>query len=452
MRTPTQRRRPELTVTEAGPPADDTKAGQAGPRVPYLPWLVAALAWNAVTMVVGWAALGALISVSWLTAVHLPPAEVFGTIGQAWLSVHGATVVLGGVTLRMVPLGFAALLCLGCALAAHHAAHQYGRPAGGGRRAGLRAWSLVVAASVAGYALPGLLVAGVVAAPAQIAGALPGLILLPLAGAVPGALAGFGLRPLQGRVWWIARLPASIGTGLAILALTSVAALTVAVVAHWPTVSAVGDLLRPDAVGAVTLVLIQAAYLPNLLLSAGSFALGAGVRLGADAVLAPGLSTAAALPALPVFGAVPVVSAPADWAWLAGGVLAGVAAGVWLLRTAPAPSAAQTTPSALRAAAWRAGLAGMGAGVCWVAASWIAVGDLGAARLAGIGPRFPDLCWWGTLVPAASAALAGVVTTAWRRRRILGAAASEPADATSPDQPASLWSEQTPTRDDEATR
>ena len=54
--------------------------------------------------------LGALISVSWLTAVHIGPADVFATVGQAWLGLHGAPAVLGGATVRMVPLGLAGLV------------------------------------------------------------------------------------------------------------------------------------------------------------------------------------------------------------------------------------------------------------------------------------------------------------------------------------------------------
>lgn len=442
MLTPTERRSTDLVVTSAPTPDEDAVA--ARPPVSYLPWLMAALAWSAAVMVLGWVALGALISVSWLTAVHIGPADVFATVGQAWLGLHGAPAVLGGATVRMVPLGLAGLVAAGCAASAHHAAQQYG-PLSETPRGAARAWGSVVGACVAGYAAPGLLVAGVVGATAQVGAALPGLILIPLAGASVGALLGFGLRVPDRAPWWVRRLPAAAGAGLAVLALVAAVALGVALVVSWSDVIAIAQSLGPDAVGAVMLVLVHLAYLPTMLLWAGSFVLGAGLHLGAGAMIAPGVVEAGVLPALPAFGAIPVASTAADWAWLAGGVLAGVVSGVWMMRGAPtesgepddagsslatsapatddAPAAGEPVASTGSARArplllvsGYGALAGVASGLIWVLASWLAVGDLGVERLTGLGPRFPDLLWWGTGPLAAAGAVAALATSFWRAR------------------------------------
>ncbi len=412
MPAPTEHTFTDLVVTTA--PTPDERAASARPRVPYLPWLVAALAWCAATMVLGWVAVGALISVSWLTAVHIGPVEVFATMGQGWLALHGALASLGGANIRMVPLGLAGLVATGCAASAHHAAQLYGPPAEDGARAAARAWGSVVGVSVAGYAAPGLLVAGVVGTNAQVGGALPGLLAIPLVGASVGALLGFGLRVPEGAPWWVRRLPAAAGAGLATLTLGAVLALSVALVVSWSDVIAVGQSLGPDAVGVVTLVLVHLAYLPNMVLWAGSFALGAGIDLGAGAMIAPGVVEAGVLPAVPVFGAIPVVSPLADWAWAAVGVLAGAASGFWLVRGAPVEDGGRVR--ALLLAGGRGALAGLASGAVWVLASWSAVGDLGVGRLTGLGPRFPDLLWWGTLPLAASGAVVALAVTLWRSR------------------------------------
>jgi len=81
-----------------------------------------------------------------------------------------------------------------------------------------------------------------------------------------------------------------------------------------------------------------------------------------------------------------------------------------------------------------AGAAALASGVVWTAASWLARGDLGAGRLVGLGPRFPELLLYGTLPVAAGGALTGLAYTALarraRRKREAAGAASEPSEDT----------------------
>lgn len=405
MRAPLDPRHPTVNLTVASPSEPQV---EEHPRIPFLPWLVAALAWTAAVPALGWVVVGALASVSWLTAAHTPAAQVFGTIGQSWLALHGTPATLGGATIRLTPLGFTLLLVIGCALTAHHAAAQYELGAGAPAKRWGIAWASVVGVCVATYVLVGGVIAAIVGSPAQLAQAVPGLVLVPLVGATAGALLALETDPLAGLPDWARRLPRAVGLGVGVLALGSLAALGVALVAHWPQVVALHESLAPDAVGAVVLALVQLAYLPNLLAWAGAFVLGAGVSLGADGLVAPGVAEPTLLPAVPVLGAVPSVPGVADWAWLVVGVAAAAASAWWLLRG--------SEPNWVTGL-WQGAVAGVSPGVVWVLASWFAGGDLGAEQLAGVGPRYPDLLLWGTLPLAAAGALYGVGRWLWLSRR-----------------------------------
>lgn len=405
MRTPLDPRRTTVSLTVASPsepPVDDHQ------RIPFLPWLVAALAWTAAVPVLGWVLVGALVSVSWVTAAHTPAAQVLGTIGQAWLALHGAPATLGGATIRLVPLGLTLLLVAGSAVAAHHAAGQFEVDERAPARRWVVAWASVTGACVGAYVLVGGVIAAIVGSPTQLGQAVPGLLLVPLLGAAVGALLGLDVDPLADMPGWVRRLPRALGLGLAALAAGSLTALVVALVAHWPQVAALHESLAPDAVGTVVLTLVQLAYLPNLLAWAGAFVLGAGVTLGAEGLVAPGVAEPTLLPAVPVLGAVPSVPGVADWTWLVVGVAAAAASAWWLLRG--------SEPGWLTGL-WQGAVAGVAPGVVWVVASWFAGGDLGTEQLAGMGPRYPDLLLWGTLPLAAAGALYGVVRWLWLSRR-----------------------------------
>lgn len=414
MRTPLEPRRPTVSLTVASPSEPATPDHS---RIPYVPWLLAALAWTAAVAASGWVVVGALVSVSWITAPHVPAAEVLNAIGQGWLALHGVPVVLGGATLRMLPLGLTLLLVVGCAFAAHHAAGQYRMPEPAGGRQHALAWASVVAACVGSYVLVGGVLAVVVGTPAQFGQAVPGLVAVPLLGAGIGAVLGLGVDLLAGRPDWLRRLPRAAGLGSAVIGLGALAALVVALVAHWPRVVALHEGLEPDAVGAVVLTLVQLAYLPNLLAWSASFVLGAGVDLGVGGSVAPGAVDPVLLPAVPVLGAVPSTPGAGDWAWLVVGVLAGGASAWWLLRG----SAPQWLPGL-----WQGALAGLAPGLLWTLAAWFARGDLGADLLVGFGPRYPDLLLWGTLPLAAAGAVWGVGRALWLARRATPAPVEEP--------------------------
>ncbi len=405
MRTPLDPRRSPVSLTVASPSEPEPAADS---RIPYLPWLVAAVVWTAAAAVLGWVLVGLLASVSWLTAVHLPAADVIATIGQGWLALHGTPATLGGVSLHLVPLGLAALVAAGCALAAHHAAGQYDLAPDAPLRTRALAWASVTGACVGAYLVVGFVLAAILGGPGQLVGAVPGLILLPLVGAGVGALVGLPMDLLAGLPAWVRRLPRAVALGVGVLAAGATLALVVALVAHGDQVAALHASLEPDAVGSVVLTLVQLAYLPNLLAWAGSFVLGAGVSLGGGGVVAPGVVVPSVLPAIPVLGAVPSTPGVADWAWLLVGVAAAAASACWLLRG--------TEPVWLTHL-WQGALAGVLPGVAWVLLAALSGGDLGTDVLVGLGARLPELMLWGTLPLALAGALYGVGRALWLSRR-----------------------------------
>ncbi len=405
MRTPQDLRHGTVSLTVASPSEPQT---DDQPSTPYVPWLLAALVWTAAVAVLGWVVVGALAGVSWLTAAHTPAADVVATIGQGWLALHGVPATLGGATIRMVPLGLSLMLVAGCAFAAHHAGGQYPLPEDAARSQRWLAGAAVLGTCVGAYVLIGAILAVVVGSPAQFGQAVPGLLLVPLLGALPGALAGVGVGWPAATPPWVRRLPRALGLGVLVLLVGALAALVVALVAHGERVAALHEALEPDAAGTVILTLVQAAYLPNLLAWAGAFVLGAGVTLGQEGLVAPGVAEPVLLPAVPVLGAVPSVPGVADWAWLVVGPVAGLVAAWWLLRG--------STSTAL-VGLWQGAVAGVLPGVVWVAASWFARGDLGTQVMAGFGPRYPELLLWGTLPLAAAGALFGLGRALWLARR-----------------------------------
>ena len=109
---------------------------------------------------------------------------------------------------------------------------------------------------------------------------------------------------------------------------------------HLGEYRAVDQSLAPGAVGAVLLLLAQAAYVPNAVAWAISFMLGPGFAFGAGTVIAPTGSVLGSLPAFPMLAALPpgvrpAVPAAASVAVLLMPYLAGAFGGLLTTRAAP---------------------------------------------------------------------------------------------------------------------
>lgn len=405
MRTPGE---PSTDVSLTVARAEEAAALRPKPRWTYLPWPVAALVWTLAAAAAGWIISAALPVAAWVAAARTPAMAVVDATGQMWLAAHGATAQLGGVMIGLPPLGMTLLAIAACGAAARHAAEQVVAPPDIALPLRWRSAAAVVGVCVATYTVAAVIASPIVGTSEQAVAAVAGAFVVSLLGSVIGAMVGLELDPWQLTPAWLARLPRAVGAGTAMLAAGSTLALIMAFVSHWTQVQHLHDSLGANGVGAAVLIAVQLAYAPTAVLWAGSFVLGAGIRLGPDGLLAPGRATVGTLPAIPAFGALPTTSGPQDWAWLTVGVLAGLAAGAVMVR--------RTTPTLLQAA-WRGALSGLAAGALWAVASWFATGDLGARALVGLGPRFPDLWWLATLPLAAAGACGGLIVVAWRRVR-----------------------------------
>lgn len=374
----------------------------------YLPWPVAAVLWTLGAAATAWLMSAVLPVAAWVAAARTPALAVFDATGQTWLAVHGASARFGGVVIDLMPLGITAVVIAACAAAAHHAADQCILEPDVDSATRWKCVAAVAGTCIATYGIAALIIAPIVGGADQIGPAVAGAFGVAVLGAVPGAAIGLDADPFTSAPAWVARIPRAIGAGLGVVALGSALALLVAFVAHWSRVQEVQATLGIDGFGTIIVTLVQGAFAPTMVLWAGAFVLGAGLTLGQGALLAPGHVEVGALPALPVFGALPHTSSPADWAWLIVGVSAGIAAGVVMVR--------RSEPTWFEAS-WRGALAGGLAGAVWSAASWFAVGDLGTQALVGLGPRFPEL-WLFTIGPLALAGgLGGVALLCIRRIR-----------------------------------
>ena len=277
-----------------------------------LSWLLVAV--PAIATYVATASAPELGSAGWLEAARVGTA--------AWLLGHGASFTLAELTIAVIPLGVTLV--------------SAGLLAASVRRARLGSWATGVFAAV-GYLV--LTTAFVAFAAMPGAGrALLGAAVVTLAGLA------LGLRGVPAPGWWTrgkARLPAwvsdAVGLGwriaLAHLALAAVATVWL-VASGFEAIREVHDQLGPDAVSGVVLVLAQLLVLPNVVLWVAAYLLGPGFAVGADTVFSPSGIEAGPVPLVPVLAALPDPEGLLGQLPVLGltGVLAGLVAGVWMLR------------------------------------------------------------------------------------------------------------------------
>lgn len=293
-----------------------------------------------------------------------------------WLLGHGGSVRTAGATVSLVPLGLTAVVFFAAYASARRSAHAT-RAAWGAATLGHLAVVVVV-----------LLIAG----PAGPLGAGPWSVLRLVAGTVlvAGAALGAGtvgwrrVREVSRPVWsW---LPPGVRRGLTagVLAVALLVGVAAVVAGSWVVAgrAAAGDVvagLGVDVFGGVLLAVAQTAVAPNLVLWVLAWVAGPGFAVGAGTSFAPAEVVSGPLPALPLFGALPVDGGgggPARWVPLVV-VVAGAVAGWWLHR-AGSGTRAWDAPVTVACA-------GVGAGALAAALSAVAGGAVGPGRLTVVG-------------------------------------------------------------------
>ncbi len=176
---------------------------------------------------------------------------------------------------------------------------------------------------------------------------------------------------------------------------------------HGGQVDELWGALGTDPVGAVLLLLLCVALLPNAALWAATYAVGPGFAVGAGTSVAPTGVVIGAVPAVPLLGALPgagVAPGVSLFALLLP-VLAGVTTGVLVARQ----HSVSGDPAKL---AGLAGAAGAMAGiVLGVLATWSS-GSLGGGRMVDLGPSGAPV---GLVAALEMAVVAAAVAWEWSR-------------------------------------
>ncbi len=363
----------------------------AEPRVFPWPWYAVAILGTIAAVAAGWLMLAGATALGWLTS---PDAELNASLFLATdilLLAHGVPVMVGEQLVTLIPLGLTLILIVLAqpvaglaarqAIGALNTAEDTGRIWVDGESVVLR-----VAGTIA--ATHGILVAGLTAALDAPGGILTGLLGGVVLGAVSGlwgASRALGFDPRRTWPAWLRSVPSAMGYGLLVCLAGGVVVLSVALIAHREGILLIHEALNPGIAGTILLVLIQLLYLPNLILWATSWALGAGVTLGDESLLSMSVTDVGFLPSIPVLGAVgePGLAGGAMFWWLVVGVAAGLIAALIVVLARPR---ARFDETALVGA-----LSGVATGLLATLLCSLASGGLGEERLAHFGATIDQL-------------------------------------------------------------
>jgi hypothetical protein len=381
---PTERRRLVLEATEA---ATEVRRADVDP----VSWPVAAVVGGLCTAAVGWLVVTGLVVCGWLTgaASELPAAMELGT--RLWLLASGVPVPVAGLDVSLVPWGATAL--------AAAMLHRFGGYAVRRATSDVGPFGVALVVTLAWF-LPVLSVAVFLGEPWRAPGRWACVVLVLLLAAWSGAAHRLG-RPV-GASWPVVLqgLPRAVVGAQAVLLLAGAGVLVTGLLRGWDRVVALNDALQPGVLGTVLLVGVQAAVLPNALVWAGSYALGAGFSVGTGSVVAPAATSLGVLPGLPLLGALPAAGPGSTlqlW-WLVSGAVAGAVAAVLAVRAAG--------PRRFDATTLLGGLAGVAAALVFTGLAWTTSGDLGSLRLTDLGPRLLPLL----VMSATTLGLSGMLT------------------------------------------
>lgn len=399
--------RVDLQVTT---PADAETDPGPGPFASIVsPWILAAAVGTFAVALIGWVLIAVWVIIGWATEIDGTFVGTLVFASRVWLAGLGAGLKVGSTLVTIVPLGLTLLAWVGLAgvsmVAARTAKANVDDSEPG---IALRVtWQTSVTVTVTFVVLVVVMAFSFVEA-TQAARALGTAALVAGSASLLGAAVGAKWRP--GARWpvWARRLPAALGAGIAGLTLLSVIALATAAVANWDRMTAIGSGLELGPIETGVVIIGQLAFLPNALLWAGSYALGAGFTIGLGSSVTVASSTVGLLPAFPIFGLVPEPGATggAQPVWLVGGAIIGLVVGAMMLTGwGRAGDRTQT----LTLAALIGGCTGVATALLWAALTTTARGDLGTGRLVDMGPRMLELVSLsaGLIgIPAAAAAAA----------------------------------------------
>lgn len=399
--------------------APRTDGGSEGPGAYRRPLVITGAIAAAAVAATGVALLTTLVAIGWITAPHaglgngLP--GVLRTAITIWLAAHHVGFTLHGVGLHgagrigMLPLG---LLFIPGALL-WRAGRWVVRTGEVGRlrHVGYATLALAVPYALVSGALA-LAARSSLAAPSPIQAVTEPFLVAVVAGGLGGAHA---LAPWHRLVRLLPVRSRSVTMGMLVTLGLLVAAGAVlaggSLLIHLGQVRVLTDKLSPGPIGALLLLLVQTAYVPNAVVWAIAFCLGPGFAFGVGTIVAPTGSALGELPAFPMLAALPSGHVP-GWlslAVLAVPYLAAAAGGVLTVRIMP-------TPVLEAAPAW--GFASGAAAGCVVGLlAALSGGPLGDGRLAAVGPSGWQVGLVAILEMGVTSAVSAGAANWWMLRR-----------------------------------
>ncbi|MET1006689.1 MAG: DUF6350 family protein [Propionibacteriaceae bacterium] len=384
----------------------------AEPEPPRVSWLLAAVGGSLAVALSGWILIAGLTVIGWLAA---DPGTMVGALQvgtELWLLANGAGATLGDTSITLIPwaatLVFAFMLSRFAAFAA--------RQCRGGPAAAVGS---VAAIMILSYAAPVVGAAMFVNGPGSAVRAVVSTVVVVGLAACWGSSRALSYAPTRSWPVWTRPIPrAVLGAQLAMV-VTGAAALAASIVLHLDRVLALTNSLEAGLAGGIILTVAQLAFLPNAVIWAASYTLGAGFSLGQATIVSPASTQLGILPSVPLLGALPSTGPGTmnELWWLAAGALAGAVAAWLVMRARPAARFDETSLVG--------GLSGLLAGLVFVALAWASGGDLGSDRLAGVGPRLLPLLLLSATTMGLAGMLVGLVLGLVRRPGRRRASAAE---------------------------
>ena len=381
----------------------DEAARVARPQV-TIPWFVLAPVGALAVAAAGWLLMAGPAALGWLTSPESQLADALGLASRVLLLANGAVTTIGGQPVSIAPLGLTlVLILLGvpvAGLAARAAIDETDD---------LRGLVLRVGGTYAGtYVVFTTLIAFFVPETSAIRAFLGSALVGGLSG-FWGVTRAVGYNPCER--WPVRLRPFSRGIGVAVLICvgTGAALLAAVLILGRDRIAAIADGLGGDGTAGILLIVIQLVWLPNLVIWAMAWALGAGVTLGEGTLLDMNGTSLGFLPSIPVLGAVPDPGPVSElaWLWLLGGVLAGVLAALVITLNRSSERFYETSLAG--------GLAGILAGVLLFVLAWCASGGLGTQRLAHVGVGLGSLAITAPCILGLAGLVTGLVVGLARR-------------------------------------
>ena len=351
----------------------------ARPQV-TIPWFVLAPVGALAVAAAGWLLMAGPAALGWLTSPESQLADALGLASRVLLLANGAVTTIGGQAVSIAPLGLTlALILLGvpvAGLAARAAIDETDD---------LRGLVLRVGGAYAGTYIVFITLIAFFVPETSVIRAFLGSVLIGGISGFWGVTRAVGYDPCERWPVRARSFPRGIGVAALICVGTGAALLSVVLILGRERIAAIADGLGGDGAAGILLIVIQLAWLPNLVIWAMAWALGAGVTLGEGTLLDMNGTSLGFLPSIPVLGAVPDPGPVPElaWLWLLGGVLAGVLATLVVTLNRSSERFYETSMTG--------GIAGILTGVLLFVLAWFASGGLGTQRLAHVGVRLGGL-------------------------------------------------------------